>query len=444
MGDMTDLADVAVPAVGYRIHPQMAHLEKPASVLRTLPGNPRRGDVEAVAKSIARFGQRRPCTVVPDPQNEGGWVITAGNHTFLAATTVLGWDGVACLETDDPTEVAKAWAAADNRTGDLAHNDDVELALLLKEVAEFDINLLYAASYTEEDLSALLDQAFGANPGQSDPDSVPPLPQFPFTEQGMVWLLGPHRLVCGDAADPEAVRAALGGRLADMVWTDPWCNPGKGFDPVEWEADIRLAFGNAHQACRAGAVWYVTGPDRPPAGPVLSAVLADLEVWRLSIVWVKDRPMSSRDDFQPIHEVVYTSETGEAEQPVVDPETGEVLGHESIRFGWKDGKHHKARDRRLSTVWEVPALRVVKGQEWVKPCELVERAVVQSSIRGETILDPFAGSGTTLIAAHRNGRVGSVVEVDPLWCDVVCSRFESHTGIVPVLEGRGPRSFQEG
>lgn len=437
---MTDTSD-AVPAVGYRIHPQLAHLEKPAGVLRTLPGNPRRGDVEAVAKSIGRFGQRRPCTVVPDPQNDGGWVITAGNHTFLAATTVLGWDGVACLETDDPAEVAKAWAAADNRTGDLAHNDDLELALLLKEVADFDINLLYAASYTEEDLSALLDQAFGSNPGQSDPDSVPPLPEFPFTEPGMVWLLGPHRLVCGDAGDPGSVRAALGGRLADMVWTDPWCNPKKGFDLDEWEADLTLAFGAANAACRAGAVWYVAGPDRPPAGPVLSRVLSDLDVWRLSIVWVKDRPMASRDDFQPIHETLYTSETG-AGPTQVDPETGEVVGHEAIRFGWKDGSHHKPRER-LSTVWEVPALRAVKGQEWVKPVELVERAVLQSSIRGETILDPFAGSGTTLIAAHRNGRVAACVELDPLWCDVVCSRFESHTGIVPVLEGSGPRSFQE-
>ena len=160
----------------------------PIDSLTPLPGNPRRGDVEAVARSLERFGQRKPLTTTA----EG--TVTAGNHTREGALA-LGWTHVAVIPFADDPATAKGWAIADNRTGDLAVNDDTDLAAMLAEINAVDASLMAAASYTEDDLAELL---ASLEPPQEDPAPVPePMapPKDPVTKPGDLWVLGAFRCI---------------------------------------------------------------------------------------------------------------------------------------------------------------------------------------------------------------------------------------------------------
>src|SRR3982751_439536 len=413
------------------IAPDLAPLAVPVDKLKLLPGNPRVGDVDAIARSLAAFGQRKPVVA-----NRDGTVI-AGNHTLLAARQ-LGWDAVAAVWVDDDTTTAHAYALADNRTAELGTYDDAALAAFIGQVRGADAELLAATGWTGDDLQDLLDRlAPEPIPLATDPDDVPE--QAPaITERGDHWMLGTHALVCGDARDAGDVAEALDGALADMVWTDPpygvdYVGGNHELRPEERlalggltiENDgaedtanlLRAAFAVALKSCKPGAVWFTAAPPGPPFR-TFCEVLGDLGVWRPTLSWVKDSLVMGRSDYH--------------------------YRHESLLYGWVPGAAHQAPAARThDTVWEVPRPKASRDHPTMKPVGLVMPAIKNHTARGGLVLDPFAGSGTTIIAAQVTGRRAAAVELDPHYCDVICKRFEQATGIVPIRAGQ-EQSFLDG
>ena len=215
------------------IAPKLEHLAVDITTLDELPGNPRKGDVEAVARSYAAFGQQKPIVV----QRRGRkTVVIDGNHQLLAARQ-LGWDKIAVstFKVKDPNTgrvragtVAEAdtYALAVNRTADLGVYDDVLLAKMIESISH-DAELMAAASYSHDDLMALL---IGAPKiGLTDPDDVPDSAPAK-TKPGDLWLLGPHRVSCGDSTMPADIERLMAGAKASILWTDP---------PMGWTRSAR-------------------------------------------------------------------------------------------------------------------------------------------------------------------------------------------------------------
>lgn len=394
-------------------------LAVPVDSLTLLPGNPRRGDVDAVARSLETFGQRKPIVAKAD-----GTVI-AGNHTLQAAKQ-LGWDTIAVVRVDDDDTTAKAFALADNRTAELGGYDEQALADLIREVGDVDAEMLAATGWGDDAVAALLaslEPEMLPAQIQGDPDDVPDHAPG-ITVPGDVWLLGPHRLLCGDSTVPTDVDRLMAGTKADLVWTDPpygVAYVGKtanaltikndALDEQAFDQFLYESLGNAAAACRPGAAWFVAAPPGP-LHLIFAAVLHRLELVRQTLVWVKDVFVLGHSDYH--------------------------YRHEPIFFGWVPGKaHQEPPDRTQDTVWEIPRPKRSEEHPTMKPVELVARAIRNHTHNGQTVLDPFGGSGTTLIAAHQEGRVARLVELDPRYCDVICKRWQKATGILPVAESTG-------
>lgn len=403
-------------------------LAVPVEDLRTLEGNPRRGDVAAVARSLKRFGQRKPIVA-----RRADGVVVAGNHT-LAAARELGWAEVAVSWVDDDDATAKAYALADNRTSALGTFDNADLAAMVAEVQAVDPELLEAASFDEDDLNELL--AGNEVPEQlTDPDEVPEPPAEPVSKPGDLWLLGPHRVLCGDATSVDDAERVMDGQRADCMWTDPpygvsyQANESqeslkarnRRTDGLVVENDdlseeqlgalLREAFSTALVATKPGAAWYVAAPPGP-LHVIFAHLLNEVGVWRQTLVWLKDQFVFGRQDYH--------------------------YRHEPIFYGWAPGAgHYFVEDRTKDTILDVQRPRQSKDHPTMKPVELVARCLTNSCPPRGLVYEPFGGSGTTLLAAHALGQHARVLELDPRYVDVILRRFAEHTGITPTLEGTG-------
>jgi site-specific DNA-methyltransferase (adenine-specific) len=392
-------------------------LAVPLDDLTPLEGNPRRGDVAAVARSLRRFGQRKPIVARRDG------TVVAGNHT-LAAARELGWSEIAVVRVDDDEATAKAYALADNRTSVLGSFDEADLAAMVGEVFAADPELLEAASFDEAYLNELL---AGREPptALTDPDEVPDVPVQTVSALGDLWLLGPHRLLCGDSTGGAVVERVMGDGRADCVWTDP--PYGVAYESAVGDIQnddlnhvaltdfLRASLAATLAFTKGGAAWYVSFADKTLLAA--ATVLDELGIYRNVIVWVKDQLVLGRGDYHSRHEVVF--------------------------YGWTPGAaHHAVEDRTQDTVWEIPRPKRSDEHPTMKPVELVARALRNSTRVGALVLDPFAGSGSTLIACHETRRIARLVELDPPYVDVICRRYQEHTGTVPVLESSGePHDF---
>jgi len=404
----------------------LAPLTVPIESVQPYGDNPREGDVGAICASLERNGQYRPIVV-----NKRSGEILAGNHTWKAAKQ-LGWEGIAATFVDVDDETAKRIVLVDNRSNDLAAYDDSVLAALLESIVdELGVDGLVGTGFDGDDLDELLsDLAAEELPeALNDPDDVPDAPAEPVSKLGDVWLLGPHRLVCGDSAAGTGIADVMRDDRAALVWTDPpygVAYVGKTKDALTIQNDsldvdkleefLRGAFGLAAAHTNAGGGWYVAAPPGPLFLP-FAQVLTDLEVWRQTLVWAKDVFVMGRSDFH--------------------------YRHESIFYGWVPGAaHHAPKDRKQDTILEFARPKRSKEHPTMKPVELIEYCIGQSTHPGAIVLDPFGGSGSTLLAAHRTGRVARLVELDPSYVDVICRRYQEHTGEVPVLEASGePHDF---
>ena len=379
---------------------------RPLDAVRPYANNPRQTDdaVEAVAESIRRFGFRQPIVVDADG------VIVAG-HTRFRAAQRLGLATVPVhVATDLTPDEVRAYRLADNKTAELASWDDAMLSIELDALrgAEIDWTLL---GFDEEELAKLLAPA--GTEGLTDPDAVPEKPADPITKPGDLWLLGKHRLLCGDSTSAADVARLLDGAVPALMVTDP--PYGVEYDP-EWRMDAGLTgntarMGKVMNDDRAdwteawklfpGDVAYVYH-----AGVFASTVQQSLEragfAIRAQIIWAKDRLALSRGDYHWQHEPCWYA----------------------VREG---GKGHRTDDRTQTTLWSIPARDDAgHGHGTQKPVECMERPV--RNHLADLVYEPFAGSGTTVIACERTGRTCMAMELDPGYCDVVVRRWEDFTG----------------
>lgn len=413
------------------INPDLLGLAHPVSSLSTLPGNPRRGDVEAVAASLKRFGQRKPIVARASDR-----VVIAGNHTLQAAVS-LGWDEVAVSFVDENEEESLAFALADNRTAELGDYDDGLLLDLIRSVGDFDPELLLDTGWSPEAVAELVDRIDPGLPDVPPSDDAPEPPVEPFSKPGDVWILGGHRVVCGDSTDVTAYDALLGEAKVDCVWTDPPYGVdyvGKTKDALTIKNDgalglpelLSAAFNAVTIVGKEGAAIYVA---HPPGALALTFTQAFVGAgWRLhqTLVWDKGTMALGHSDYH--------------------------YRHEPILFGYTPGGGRRGRggagwygDNSQTSVFNVPKPSANREHPTMKPIELIVQCLNNSAPRGGLVLDPFGGSGSTLMACEYTGRKARLIELDPRYVDVICRRWQEHTGAKPVLESTGaPHDFTGG
>jgi len=367
------------------------------------PQNARKHDeknLEAIVGSLRQFGQRKPIVV------SQGNIVVAGNGTVEAAKR-LGWESIEIVRIPDgwTEDQIKAFALADNRSAELATWD---VQVLNKQLMELD-----AVEFDIKELGFELPQVLELEIAE-DADEVPENADAR-VKIGDVWQLGNHRLVCGDGTSIDTYEKLLGDEKVDLVWTDPpygVAYVGKTKDALTIENDtldakqlesfLRDAFTAVFASTKPGACWYVASP----SGNLFqsfSIPLTELEVWKHTLVWVKDVLVMGRADYH--------------------------YRHESIFYGWTPGAAHQTPpDRKQDTIWEFPKPRANREHPTMKPVELIVRAINNSSRAKELVLDPFGGSGSTLIAAEQTQRHARLIELDPKYCDVILARWEKLTG----------------
>lgn len=394
--------------------PEAAAVWVPISEMTPWDQNPRKNDaaVDKIAESIKRFGFGSPILA-----RLNGEVIAG--HTRLKAAEKLGLDRVPVRYLDlDPAD-AHLLALADNKLGEIAEWDETLLAEILKDLDPEDAAL---AGFGAEELEDLLSELEGPAAFLTDPDDVPEVPEEPTTKPGDLWVLGRHRLLCGDGTRAEDVERLMDGQKVNMVFTDPPYNVdyvGKTKDALRIQNDSMsdadfFRFLLAAYECmlthtELGGAIYVCHADSEGTNFRKALVEAG---WLLKqcLIWVKSAFVLGRQDYH--------------------------WQHEPILYGWVPGAAHKWHgDRKQSTVWNVDRPNRSEAHPTMKPVELVERALANSSGRGDRVLDLFGGSGTTLVACEKNGRSAYLMELDPHYCDVIIRRWEQFTGKSASLEG---------
>jgi DNA modification methylase len=375
--------------------------------------------VAQVAASIIEFGWTNPILV------GGDGVIIAG-HARLAAARKLGMTDVPVIVLDHLTPTQRrALVLADNRLALNAGWDEEMLHVELESLEEegFDLDL---AGFTGEELEELLRDPEETFAGLTDDDAIPEEPKRAVTMAGDVWLMGDHRLLCGDATSMEAMQTVLTGGLADMVFTDPPYN-------VDYEGKTarKLKIGNdtlggkfcefLREACAnllavtKGAVYICMSSSELHT---LHQAFTDAGgYWSTFVIWAKHHFTLGRSDYQ--------------------------RQYEPILYGWRKGVDHfwcGARDQ--GDIWFIKRPASSQEHPTMKPVELVERAIRNSSKTRDTILDPFGGSGTTVIACEKSGRQARLIELEPNYCDVIVRRWQAYSGREAKLESDG-RSYRE-
>ena len=412
--------------------------------------NPRHNDqaVDAVAASLREFGFRQPIVV------DAAGVIIVG-HTRWKAAQKLGLAKVPVHVATDLSEAQiKAYRLADNQTGNIATWDMELLPIELADLQgmDFDLDLL---GFDADELAKIMGTDVQA--GLTDPDCIPEPPDDPITQPGDIWVLGDHRLMCGDSCSVKDLDRLLDGARIDLVSMDPPYNVKveprsstaiaaglssfqnksaqlhhQGFDQARGVTDPKKArkkmrakdrplandfvsdeafdqmlldwFGNASRVLKPGGSFYIWGGyanlgNYP--GPLKKCGL----YFSQGIVWDKQHPVLTRKDFMGAFEICF--------------------------YGWKEGAGHKFYGPNNATdLWHV---KKVNPQAMVhlteKPVELAVRSIQFSSKTGDNVLDLFGGSGSTLIGCEQTGRHAFLMELDQAYCDVIVERWEKFTGL---------------
>ena len=390
------------------------HIERwPTEILVPYARNARTHSEEQVAQiaaSIVEFGFTNPILAGSDG------VIVAG-HGRLAAAQKLGLDTVPVVVLDHLTPTQRrALIIADNRIAENAGWDDAMLRNELQSLQEDGFNL----DITGFDADALAEIMAGEETtvdGQTDDDAVPEVSATTISRPGDVWELGNHRLVCGDATDPKSYELLMADAQADMVFTDPpynvdYANSAKdkmrGKDrPIlndnlgDGFYDFLLAALTPMLERCAGATYIAMSSSE--LDTLQQAFRAAGGKWSTFIIWAKNTFTLGRADYQ--------------------------RQYEPILYGWPEGQNrHWCGDRDQGDVWNIKKPQKNDLHPTMKPVELVERAIRNSSRPGDIVLDPFGGSGTTLIAAEKTGRIGWLIELDPKYVDVIVRRWQDWSG----------------
>jgi DNA modification methylase len=414
--------------------------------IRPYPGNPRINDaaVDVVAASIQEFGWRQP--IVLDKKG----VIIVGHTRYLAALK-LGMKEVPVHVAKGLTPAQiKAYRIADNQTNTLSQWDYDKLTLELAELQKMDFDM-DLTGFSGDELLRLLEPSTPV--GLTDPDEIPEPPDKAITQLGDLWVLGRHRLLCGDSGVAAHVDRLLSGAPVHLVFTDPPYNVkvesrsknaiAAGFSSFEgmkhhqaldlarqskklkpttkklrpkdrpllndylseedFNGRLHAWFENIARVLKPGRSFYVWGGYANCGNypPVLKAVGL---FFSQAVIWVKEHPVLTRKDYMGNHEWCF--------------------------YGWREGAGHQFFGPNNSVdVWSV---KKITPQNMIhltqKPIELALRAMHNSSRKGENVLDLFGGSGSTLIAAEQIGRRAFLMELDALYCDVIVTRWERYSG----------------
>jgi DNA modification methylase len=396
----------------------MQHLTLPIADLHCFEGNPRRGVVQQIAESLEANGLYKPILVNAGSLTGRPNEVLCGNHTMMSARQ-LGWSEIACTVVDVDAQAAAKIVAADNRLADLGDYDPEQLYALLDGLDD-----LYGSGYDPGFLEELSRGLFPDEPF-TDPDDAPLIPAEPVSEVGQIWELGRHRLLVGSCTDLPAVQRLVADTAPDCVWTDPPYGVdyvGKTKNALTIKNDgagglaqlLDVAFIVLATVCRPGAPVYVAHADTERVTFEMSMRGAGLLV-RQNLIWVKGSLVMGHSDYHYQHEPVMYGFT---------PGGTGRLGRGGER--WYGGNSQ-------TTVFEFDKPSRSTDHPTMKPVALIDAMLANSCPPGGVVFDPFAGSGSTLIAAHGRGAHALCVEVDPRYADVILRRFEEHTGTAPVL-----------
>lgn len=359
--------------------------------------------IDNVAESLRKFGFVQP--VVVDRNN----VIVIGHCRVLAAKK-LKMDEVPCVCVDELTpEQVDALRIVDNKSNESEWDMDI-LADVLPELDLSGFEFDFGVPEAEEEPVDIVETAV-PEVNEAEP---------PNTKPGDIWILGRHRLMCGDSTSNEDVQKLVGGDLADILLTDPPYGVdyvGKTADALTIQNDKREdssmvefladAFRCADAVMRPGAVFYIWHAD---SKGVLFREACRVVGWevRQCLIWAKNSLVLGRQDYQ--------------------------WKHEPCLYGWKGGAAHIWNsDRRQTTVLEFDKPTANREHPTMKPLALFDYQMRNNTNPGDIVLDLFGGSGTTIMAAEQNGRRGYLMELDPKYCDVIIRRWESLTGEKAVL-----------
>jgi DNA modification methylase len=376
--------------------------------------------IAQIAASIAEFGFVNPILIGTDNQ------IIAGHARALAARQ-LGLPDVPIVLDHLTATQRRALVIADNRLALNAGWDEEMLHLELAALREEDFNLDLLGFEDDELVRLLVDEE--APEGLTDEDAAPELPQTPVSIRGDLWILGGHRLLCGDATSSTDVERLLPGEAADLVFTDPPYNvsyEGYTVDRLKIENDrmtqeqfeqfLRETFRSYRGVVKAGASLYICHSSSWQREFQNAIEQAGFAV-RCQIIWAKNTFAWGFGRYKFQHEPIFYCH---------------VTGEKDVWYG----------DKSQSTLWEENKPAANRLHPTMKPVELIERALANSSKAEDTILDLFGGSGSTLIACERHNRKARLMEIDPCYADVVVRRWQQYTGKKATLEGDG-RTFDE-
>lgn len=374
------------------------------------PNNARKHDqknLDAIKASLDKFGQRKPIVVTADG------TVLAGNGTVEAAKA-LGWKDitVAVAPKDWDADTAKAYALADNKSAELAEWD---YKILQSQLIELD-----TAGWDIEGLG--FDVPEPIELPTAEEEEIPALPEEPISRPGDIWQLGRHRLICGDSVLPSTYQKLMGDNQAQIVVTDPPWNVNygavkegnkQGYKPRtimndhmeddQWAEFVDGFVAQIKDNSAPGAMIYLVMSAQE--WPSIDGSLRQHGFhWSSTIIWAKDRLVLSRKDYHTQYEPIW--------------------------YGWnEDGPRlSPLEDRKQSDLWQIDRPSVSELHPTTKPVELIVRMLQNSSKPNDIVLEPFGGSGSTLIACEDTNRICRAVELDPKYVDVIVKRWENHTG----------------
>jgi DNA modification methylase len=396
-----------------RINPAIRSLAIPISQLKEDPANARKhGDrnIASIIASLQEFGQQKPIVAL-----KNGTII-AGNGTFRAAIR-LDWEKIAVTFFDSTDEFrAKAYAIADNRTAELAEWDAPVLHQTLKELEISGFALGSTLHFKHEEIQDLLSEFEHDHPLPEAPEEIPNLPRKPLSKLHSLWILGDHRLLCGDSTRLEDVALLLDGNKADLVYTDPPYNVAYGENKIpghknrqiqndnlnsnSWKSFNQAVIESIKAAYKGGDI-YLWGASSPEGMRQRLWLVEAGFHWSATLVWKKQQLVLSPANYQRLYEPCF--------------------------YGWLK-KSTFVADRKQTEVWEMDRPFHSDLHPTMKPVPLIQRALRNSSMPGDLVLDLFGGSGSTLIACELMGRKCRMMELDPAYCDVIVERWKRLTG----------------
>jgi DNA modification methylase len=413
-------------------------------------------NLDSIRGSLVKFKQQKPIVV------DARGIIIAGNGMYMAARQ-LGWTHIAAVRTTLAGMEAAGYGIADNQTALTSEWDEGALAAMVRElkVGDFDMTAL---GFDEDELASLL--APPGTAGLTDPDAIPAAPDAAITQPGDLWVLGTHRLLCGDSSSAAALDRLLAGAPVHLVNTDPPYNVkveprsnnaiaagGSGLPHPDGAAPAGLTHHQSFDVARSGAKIATTDKLRPRDRALVNDFLSDDDFARMLLAWFGNIARvlapgrsfyiwggyANLGNYPPALKAcdLYFSQgiVWDKQHPVLTRK--DFMGAFEICFyGWRMGAGHEWFGPNNATdLWHIkkvnPASMVHLTE---KPVELATRAIEYSSRPGENVLDLFGGSGSTLIGCEKTGRRAYLMELDALYCDVIVTRWEQFTGKKAIRE----------